>query len=179
MFEGAIAVLYLHLLSALLFVPVFLLNLAHLRYRRIPLYSWGTVIAVIHLAAGFLSFVLLPIAAVVISIVVEIANAMMSDDERNKLSKQFDQEIKQTEAQIEAAQSSYEELHCLITYTVEQDYDYRQALKKLEHAGIWNYVRGGLITSILVKPADAEKAAACLGLESSTDVADPAPDAGG
>lgn len=167
------------LFSALLFVPVFLLNLAHMRYRRVPLYSWGTVIAVIHLTAGAAWFILLPIAAVLVSIVVEIANAMMNDDERSKLSKRYDQEIKQTEARIEAAQNSYEELHCLITYTVEQDYDYRQALKKLEHAGIWNYVRGGLITSILVKPADAEKAAACLGLESSTDAAGPAPDAGG
>ena len=167
------------LFSALLFVPVFLLNLAHLRYRRIPLYSWGTVIAVVHLTAGAAWFIFLPIAAVLVSLAVEVANYLMSAEERNRLSAQYDQENQETAQRIAAAQSSFENFHCLITFTADQDYYYRQALKKLEHAGIWNYVRGGLITSILVKPADAEKAAACLGLEPSADPANSDPAAGG
>ena len=146
------------LISAFLFVPVFLFNLAHLRYRKIPIYSWGTVIAVFHICAGVIWFIFLPVAAILVSVIIEIVNSLMTQQERDSLNTKYEQEIISTEQNIELAQKSYENFFCICSFTAEQEWEFRKALKILEDNGIWNYVRNGLITSILIKNEDQQKA---------------------
>ena len=153
------------LLNAIIVITVLSINLSHMKSRKIPLYSWGTTIAIVHLIGGFLSVIFVPIVFILVTICIEIANGFMTKEERVQLDATFNQENIDAEKRIEQAQNSYNELYCLITYTVEQDYDYRQSLKVLENSGIWHYVRGGLITSLLVKHDDAQKACDCIGIE--------------
>jgi hypothetical protein len=154
------------LFSVIVFIPFYLLNLAHLRSRKIPIYSWGLVIAVAHLAGGVLSIFIIPVIFLLVTIAVEVVNLLMNQNERDHLSVKYDQEIIDVETRIESAQRSYEQFHCLITYTAEQDFDYRKALKILTNENIWHYVRGGLITSILIRNEDVTKAEEILGIGS-------------
>lgn len=153
------------ILAAVVFVLVFGINLAHLRARRIPLYSWGTVIAAIHIAAGFVSWMAIPVAAILVSLVIEAMNGLMQPGERQALDRKYERENHEAEQRIEDAQGKYAELECLQSYTVEDEYRYRRDLRLLGDAGIWHFERGGLVTSILVKPGDLERAAAVIGLE--------------
>lgn len=155
------------LLSGLLFFVVFSINLVHLRHRRIPLYTWGTVIACVHMVAGVISWMCIPIAAVAISLTVEGLHAVLRPEERRRLDQQFADENAAADQRVRDAQQAYEDLYCLASYTVEMDFDYRNALRLLDQHGIWHFERGGLITSILVKPADAGRAMAILGLETT------------
>ncbi len=165
----------LSILSALIFVPVFALNLRHLRFRRIPLYSWGTLIAFIHLTAGGLTPVLephvgllalcsIPVAAVLVSIMIEIVHAGLNQAERTALASRFAEENARSEQEIEAAQAHLGMLHPLCLFTVRQEREYRRTMAQLEAAGIWYYVRNGLITSILIRPEDVEHAEDVLGI---------------
>ena len=156
------------LASIFLFAALFPLNLWHFRVRRIPLYSAGTTIAVIHIAAGCVSFLLVPVVALLTVITVEAWHAGLSRAERDAQDHRFIVEEQTAAERIAKAQHSYEQLHCLITFLGEQEWELRAALKHLDAAGVEYFLRNGLITSVLIRPADRATAEAALGI-----VADP------
>jgi uncharacterized membrane protein len=163
------------LFTVILFVCLFPLTLAHMRARRIPLTSWGTMTAFFLLGIGLISFVLLVIGVVVIAVVIETMVFLMSPEDREQMATRFIAENQASDDQIDEVQRGYDRFACVVTYTAEQDYDYRQALRRLDAENIWYFVRGGLITSILVKPDDGVRAAALLGIAEVEAVADEIP----
>ncbi len=81
----------------------------------------------------------------------------------------YNNEISETEEEILKAQNSYNDLLCLSSYTVEDEFIYRNALAKLDKNNIWYYVRNGLITSILIKNEDVERAQEILEINNASD----------
>ena len=152
------------ILSFLLFAIFFPLNVWHFRKRKIPLYSTATILALVHLLAGGLAFYLIPIVSIFVFMGVEIYIRELSKEDKDILEKRYEEEEKEVNEKIEKSQKSYEKLYCLSTYTVEMEWEYRDALKLLDENKIWYYVRNGLITSILIQENDAERAKALLGI---------------
>lgn len=145
-------------LSILLFAIFFPLNVIHFRKRKIPLYSIGSILAILHIVFGIFIFWLIPVISLIVAIGVELYVALLNDVEKGEMEKKYvEEEIKVSE-NIEEVQKSYEKLFCLSSYTVEMEWQFRKDVKILESNNIWYYTRNGLITSLLIKPEDEERA---------------------
>ena len=159
--------MFTHLvLCVLMFTLCFPLNVLHLKRRNIPLYSVASFLAAVHLLFFLWSFLAIPIVSILVALGVEVYLLFLNDRERQGLQQRYEAEQERADRQVEQAQSSYEALHCLATYTVEMEWQYRADLKRLEQNAIGYFVRNGLITSILVRPEDRERAMVVMGLSS-------------
>jgi hypothetical protein len=153
------------LLSALIFVPVFLLCLAHLKVRRIPLHSWGTVVAVALLLAGLLWFLLIPVVALIVAVIVEAVVSMLSPQGRDELAAAAAAEEERSRQRITAARVEINQYRIVASYTIEHYARFNRDLAILDAAGLPHMTRSGVLTSIITDEASYERCCAALGIE--------------
>lgn len=135
--------------SSIVFCVFYSLNLLHLKMRRIPIYSWGTVIAVLHLLAGMLSFLLIPITAILVSATVEIIHSILTPEEKKAINKKYADEIIETEKKIERAREEIDKYRIVKSYTIDNYAEFHLDMKILDRSGVWYTTRSGVLTGII------------------------------